>query len=225
MSKKLYFPAFIALFLAFAVPLAAAEYGSENITPAQSLLELKKGNMRFFGDRSIHPRLDRKQRLKTQPALYPKALIISCADARVPVEALFDQGIGDLMVVRVPGNTATGKDVQAGLWYSVNRLKVPLVVVLGHSNCEAINTIWDESVPELLPSVAEAVRQIKRENNASDAQEHILKHKAVIRNVENSIEFILNTFPEFLELITNDQLRIVGAVYMLDSGRVDWLDY
>ena len=216
-------PAFILLFFFFfASPALCA---GSFYTPAMSLDELKQGNLRFLGEKPLHPRQGREERRQSLPGgQHPKALIISCVDARVPVEVIFDQGIGDVSVLRVPGNTA-GRDVQIGIRQAIGKLQVPLVVVLGHTDCESVNDVCAGESAELLPDIARVARKVKKEEPELAGREHAFRQRVVLRNVQNSIDEILDKQPGIAELIASNSLTVVGAVYDLESGRVTWMDY
>lgn len=191
--------------------------------PARVLYDLKQGNRRFYADKQIHPRQDKEQRIKSLPAQSPRAVVLACADSRVPVESVFDQGIGDLLVLRVPGNTA-GRDVQIGVWFAVSKLNVPLVVVLGHSDCNAVNSVIHGEGHSLLPDIAKVFKQVVAGEGTSKLREYQLKRLVIKNNVVNSVNNLLETQPGLLELIASDQLQVVGAVYDLENGKVEWLD-
>lgn len=218
--KKL---AFIALF--FLLSASSAFCAAPFYTPAMSLSDLKTGNLRFLGEKQIHPRQGKMERQQSLPAgQNPKAVVLACADARVPVEVIFDQGIGDLFVFRVPGNTA-GRDVQVGIWHAITSLQVPLVVVLGHTECEAVRTVCDGKAENLLPEIAKAVRQVKSETGDKELRPYTFRRLVTIKNVKNSIAEILNKQPGIAELISTSSLIVIGALYDLESGRVEWLEY
>lgn len=221
MKKNILVFFLVALFAA-----APAFAGGAYYSPAQSLYDLKQGNLRFVGEKQLHPRQDKEKRRQSLPeGLHPKAVIVSCADARVPVEALFDQGIGDLFVFRIPGNTA-GRDVQVGIWYALSKLDVPLIVVLGHNDCMAVNSVWEgETRADMLPDVYAAVQAAKAENQGKNLNENALKNEAVRKNVEYAIDMILEKQPGIAEMIVQDKVRVAGAIYNIESGRVEWLDY
>lgn len=211
---------FIMFFTLSSVSLGAETYYS----PDQSLNTLKQGNLRFFSGKQLTPRRDKEQREGTAGAQQPKAVILACSDSRVPVVSIFDHGIGDVMVLRVPGNTA-GQDVQLGIWYAVNKLQVPLVVVLGHSNCDVINDVARGELASLFPDITKSVSALKAEKKLDDMREYEFLQQLAIKNVQTSIDTILERQPGLAGLIADNRLRIVGAVYNLESGLVEWLDY
>lgn len=173
----------------------------------------------------MHPRQSRDERMHSLTGgQNPKAVVLSCADARVPVEVLFDQGIGDLFVFRVPGNTA-GRDVQVGIWHAISTLRVPLVVVLGHNDCQAINSVCAGEAETLLPDIAKVVRKLKSEEPELMARPSVFKRRVVLKNVQNSIDEILDKQPAMTELIATSRLMLVGALYDLESGKVEWLTH
>lgn len=143
---------------------------SSNIeTSAQALEALKAGNMRFSSGEMLHPRSCEARREKTLNSQKPFATIIACSDSRVPVELLFDQGIGDLFVIRTAGNTVCSDVVMGSVDYAIDHLNTPLVVVLGHQNCGGVTSAITVSehddehehhgkIAELLEAVRENVK-------------------------------------------------------------------
>src|SRR5215204_2826569 len=127
---------FIALLPASAGALAAQ---SRHMTADEALKDLLEGNERFVAGKTLNPRRSPADFSKLAPAQAPDAVIVGCADSRVPPEILFDQGVGDLFVIRVAGNVVSGAGptVKGSIAYAVAVLGAPLVVVLGHSQCGA----------------------------------------------------------------------------------------
>lgn len=186
----------------------------------EALQALREGNRRFAAGQAVHPHQDPARREESLPGQHPFAAILACSDSRVPPEVIFDQGLGDLFVVRTAGHVAD--DVALGsIEYAVEHLGVPLVVVLGHTRCGAVTAALhsDEApghiaavVQAILPAVQEARRMPGDPlSNAIDA--HIRQVVAYLR----AVSLIL------AEREHAGTLRIVGARYSLENGKVEWM--
>ena len=196
-------------------------------TPEEALAELKKGNERYLEGVSKHPRVDPAERLRTaKQGQSPIASVLSCADARVPVELVFDKGFGELFVVRVAGNVCKVAEL-ASLEFGTLYLNTPLVVVLGHSQCGAVQAAigGGEDLKGKLPLL---VKQIKpavdtaRINNPK-ASESELEDRAIEENVRLSMKQILKS-KGIRKAVDQKKLKIVGAVRDLKTGKIEWLD-
>jgi carbonic anhydrase len=197
------------------------------ITPEQSLIMMKEGNKRFVEGHRMYPHLD-SARIREQAAegQKPYAAILSCSDSRVPVEHIFDAGIGDLFVLRDAGNTPDIAEI-ATLEYGTLHLKVPLIVIMGHSKCGAItaaceNSELEGSLPDLIGLLKPAVARARAEN--PDLAGKKLIEAAAIENVRMVIEIIKKKSPALAKLSTEGKLCILGALYDIESGKVRWLD-
>ena len=207
----------------------AASAGGTPLSPPESRNELEAGNLRFRTGKTLHPRQDTRRRLETaRQGQAPIAGIVACSDSRAAVELLFDQGIGDLFVVRVAGNT-TGEAVLGSLEYAVEHLHVPLLVVLGHTECGAVNSVWQGeeihgNLAGLLAPLAPVVRRVRNENPAGGAKDdHELKQLVTIENVRQGLAAILKENPEMRKRVAEGKLLLLGALYDMESGEVAWL--
>src|SRR5215813_7556853 len=210
----------LALSLFFALAIISSGYkGEEKVTADSALTELKSGNDHHVAHRYQHPHETLERQRQLASAQNPHAEILSCSDSRVPPEIIFDQGLGDLFVVRVAGNVAT--DVELGsLEYGAEHLHIPLLVVLGHQRCGAVTAAVQGGKPEghigvlvslLLPAVE------KSRGMAGDLVENSVK-----TNVEMVVRQ-LRSDPMLAELEHEGKLKVVGAVYSLETGAVTWL--
>lgn len=126
-------------------------------SPAEVLVMLKDGHHRFVNDRRTFPRLHKGRIAETALAQTPFATFLACSDSRVPVENIFDAGIGDLFVVRVAGNVCSDHEI-GSIEYGVEHLKTPVVVILGHTHCGAVTAVVDdEDVRGIFPHLAEHI--------------------------------------------------------------------
>lgn len=186
---------------------------------------LKDGNCRFVADAPRHEHQDAAWRRENAAhGQHPFALILSCADSRVPPEVVFDQGLGDLFVVRVAGNVCTPEEC-GSVEYAIGHLHVPLIVVMGHTKCGAVSAAVERaeghgSVPELLHHIEPAVEAAKAGKPADKAA---LIAAAVRENVWLSISNLIGHSAEIRSAIQMDGLRVIGAVYDLETGKVQWL--
>jgi len=210
---------------ALAAP-AAATTAASGISADEALRLLKEGNARYVDGKLRHPHQDRARRaLTAAQGQHPLATVLTCSDSRVPAEIIFDQGIGDIFVVRVAGNVAATDEI-GSIEYAVDHLAVPVVMVLGHSQCGAVTAVVENS--KLPPNLASLVAPIKpavdkaREANPEAAKDVLLK-AAITDNVWQAIDDMLRQSPIIREKVRDNQVQAVGALYDLDSGQVQWL--
>jgi carbonic anhydrase len=206
------------------VALAAPE--ETVVSPAESLRLLKEGNTRYLTGISKHPRIDPAARLRTATeGQKPIASILGCADARVPVEAVFDKAFGELFVVRVAGNVCEMAEL-ASLEFGVLYLNTPLVVVLGHSQCGAVQAAVSggESLKGTLPLLMEEIRPAVEATRAAhpDLKDVALVDAAIEENVRHSIAAILKS-PGIKAAVDANKVMVVGGVRDLKTGEIHWL--
>jgi carbonic anhydrase len=182
--------------------------------------ELHAGNVRYAGGWPTQPRQTRDRRLEIASAQHPFAAVLGCSDSRVPPEIVFDQGLGDLFVVRTAGHVVDHM-VLASLEYAVEHLKVPLIVVLGHTRCGAVEAaIEGGEHPGHLHDLVEAIRPAVEA--AEDERAHLLD-RAVRENVIRVVAELEASRPVLAYLVQEETLSIVGAVYTLETGRVEFV--
>ncbi len=202
------------------------------IPPQEALQRLRDGNARFAADENSSGGLtNRERRSQIAAAQEPFAIILGCADSRVPAEIVFDQGLGDLFVIRVAGNIVAPSLV-GSVEFAAERFHVRLVVVLGHSQCGAIGATIEELqsgggvlspnlmsiVNRVRPSV-EALMQTDLKDNPDE-----LVHQAVRANVRMSANHLRQGSQLLEQLIAQGDLLVVGAEYSLETGVVDFFD-
>jgi carbonic anhydrase len=197
------------------------------LTAEVVLADLMGGNERFVAGRPDSPRRRPEEYGLLATAQFPEAAIIACSDSRVPPEILFDQGVGDLFVIRVAGNVIadSGAVVKGSIEYAVAVLKVPLVMVLGHSNCGAVKAAIDLAASnEPLPGAIDGLVRLIKPAVESSAKEPGDKLTNAIRaNVELGVERLHGLDPIVAEAVRGGKLKLVGATYDLASGRVKLL--
>ncbi len=196
------------------------------MTPDHVLADLMEGNKRFVGA-NMESRDLLKQVEGTVGGQFPKAVILSCIDSRVPVETVFDQGIGDVFVARVAGNFEN-TDILGSMEYSCKVAGSKLVLVLGHEACGAVKAACDgvelgnitALLSNILPAVKTAADQVDGEANSSNKE---FVAKTVENNVKLTIDRIREKSPILKEMEDNGEIKMVGGVYHLSSGKVELL--
>ncbi len=201
-------------------------------TPWTVLETLKRGNARFISQRLSHPHTDAARRqlaVTSNQAHYVLGTVLSCSDSRVPVELIFDVGIMDLNVLRVPGNTC-GKNEAAGIEYNVKHTFTPLILVLGHTDCvEIAAAMSDEAQKKLSPNTLELIKPIRKvAERVKNDNKHLTDEELIAvctkENVFEAIKELLTRSPDLLELAMANKIAVAGAVYDLKTGKMDWLD-
>ena len=202
------------------------------ITAHEALTRLREGNRRFAASVSGSDEyLSRTRRQDLTLEFDPFAIILGCADSRVPAEIVFDQGLGDLFVIRVAGNIVAPSQV-GSVEFAAARAGTRLVVVLGHSRCGAIlATIEELQQPagkqsRNLQSIVDRVRPSVEALFASDLRNNPeeLVRQAVRANIRASVDHLRHGSEVLEQLIMNDGLVVVGAEYSLETGVVDFFD-
>ncbi len=197
----------------------------------ESLEKLIEGNTRFrMGLRSVES-FASALRLKelAEKGQSPSAIILTCSDSRVPTEILFDKGVGDLFVIRVAGNVVSDTTI-ASIEYAAMVLNTPLCVVMGHTQCGAIqaalnvtrtqNSTATKSIDNLLKKIVPGLKQIV--DRASTTSDETLLQHCVIHNVKAQVTSILEVSSMLRERADQEKFRIVGAVYNLHDGEVNF---
>lgn len=210
-------------FIAFG-GMAYGSGGESAVTPEQALKNLREGNERYVSGKSQHPRQNAKRRAETvSGGQHPFAIILSCSDSREPVELLFDQGVGDLFVVRVAGNVAD-VDELGTMEYGADHLGAPLIVVLGHTKCGAVTAVVNGehvhgNIPQLVDNIIPAAKKVKDKGVSGDAA----ITAAIKANVMQSVEDTFNHSEILRGRVAAGKLKIVGGVYDLEKGAIEWL--
>lgn len=202
-----------------AVAVAARGAGADTAglpavdTPAQALQRLREGNARFIAGAPIAPNRDLAQLRALAPKQAPFAAVLGCADSRVPVEIVYDQGFGDLFVVRVAGNVATAVEI-ASLEYAAAVLGVEAIKVVGHTNCGAVKAaLAGDAVPGQISTLFQhIVPALDRKTMNLD--------EAIAANVRYQVRKLREASPLLSQRITEGQLIIEGGVLDLESGTV-----
>ena len=189
-----------------------------NLTSEQSLQKLLEGNHRYVSGQTAHPNQTLERRAEVTSGQKPFAVILSCSDSRVPPEILFDQGIGDLFIIRNAGNVSDDL-VLGSIEYAVEHLGVPLVMVLGHQFCGAVTaTVEGGEAPGHIHHVVKAIQPAVEKAKGRDGD---LVGNAIRANTELVTEQLKNSEPILAEFVKEHGLRIVGAFYNLETGIVE----
>ena len=202
------------------------------ISANEALQRLREGNLRFVSeDRNAEAAAHSSRRRAVAAAQQPFAIILGCSDSRVPAELVFDQGLGDLFVIRVAGNIVAPSQV-GSVEFAAERYGVRLVVVLGHSSCGAILATLEElgrPSPEQsrnLRSIVDRIRPSVETLMHTDLKLNPdeLVHQAVRANIRASADHLRHGSEILEQLIQENGLRVVGAEYSLETGLVDFFD-
>jgi carbonic anhydrase len=212
--------------------LAAAEQNPQNPSPSRErrdppskvLSDMLEGNARFVRGEARQPRRTPKDFQAVAETQKPRAAVITCADSRVTPEILFDQGIGDIFVVRIAGNAISGSGsvVKGSIEFAVAELGVSLVMVLGHSNCGAVKAaIQEMDSTKILPgSINELADAIKPAVALARAKPGDLLENSIRANVLRGVRRLENLDPIIAPEVRKGFVNVVGAVYGLKTGAV-----
>jgi len=202
------------------------------ITANEAIKRLKKGNQRFVsGVRSIDTIVKQIQRADFVEGQEPFAIVLGCSDSRVPAEIIFDQGLGDLFVIRVAGNIVAPSQV-GSVEFAADRFGTPLVVVLGHSVCGAVMATIDElerPSEEKSSNVLSIVNRIRPtveplfETELRNDPDRLLE-SAIHANILASTNHLMHGSQMLEHLVQQGNLRIVGAEYSLETGVVTFFE-
>jgi carbonic anhydrase len=202
------------------VPVAAAKPAPAKLTPDQALERLLQGNQRYVAGKTTHPDQTAERRLGLANGQAPFAIILTCADSRVAPELFFDQGLGDLFVIRNAGNIPDDH-VIGSMEYAVEHLHAGLIVVVGHGQCGAVSAaVAGGEVPGHIRSVTEAIAPALEDarNLPGDKVDNAVRANA------QRVAGILTHVEPFLKTATKEgHLKIVAARYDLSTGQVEIL--
>lgn len=193
------------------------------LTPQSTLTMLKEGNQRFVQnkkeDRNLLTQVE-----ATSTGQYPYAAVLSCIDSRVPVELVFDQGIGDIFSARLAGNVVN-EDVLGSIEYACKVAGSKVVLVLGHTKCGAVTSACKGvelgNITALLSKIQPAVKQVEKKGDAYTTEEI----EEVVRiNVHVGIDQIRKESPILKEMEDNGEISIIGGIYSVATGEVEFLE-
>ena len=201
------------------------------LTAQEALMRLQDGNKRFVEGQSTYNKNDTRRRNELVDGQTPLAIILGCSDSRVPAEIVFDQGLGDLFVIRIAGNIVAPSQI-GSIEFAVETFQTPLVVVLGHTRCGAVAATLNQirqpqaSRSQHLRSIVERIRPAVEplsEIRTDLTHEHLLE-RAIRSNVRMSVNQLRHGSSFLEEIHDSGSLWIVGAEYSLESGQVDFFE-
>jgi carbonic anhydrase len=230
MKKNFFSPLIGACILALSLSPAVL---ATPLTSDQALERLKEGNARFVSGKAIHPNTDLARLIqagKENQADHAYATIISCSDSRVPVERIFDAGIMDLFIIRVAGNVVD-TDEAGSIEYGLAHVKTPLFVVLGHTQCGAVTAVTEAiqghghaleiNIPPLVDNIEPAVQRAIAEHPTVHGKDIV--PLAIVENVWEGIHDLFMRSAAVRNLVNEGKVKVVGALYDVGKGTVDWL--
>ena len=225
--KKPYLASCVALVILvgmnqFAQAADPAHPDQPSVAPAEAISKLKEGNGRYTSGNLQHPGQTAERRTELAKTQHPFATIISCSDSRVPPEIVFDQGLGDLFIVRVAGNVINDEGL-GSVEYSVDHLGTRLILVLGHQRCGAVDAAKQTiaakgKAPGHIESLVMAIKPAV-EATAKDDLDTTIK-----ANVKNVVQALRSSTPILKAEVDSGKIQVVGGYYSLDTGAVTFLD-
>ena len=229
LSRRTFFGCACCAAAGLALPRSQARAATgprTTLTPDQALAALKEGNDKFVTDSPVRSVQGRERRLEIARGQTPFAVLVSCSDSRVPPELLFGRGLGELFIVRNAGNTVDTAAL-GSIQYAIAELGVPLILVLGHERCGAVdaavqvvknNASFPGAIGQMIEPIVPAV--IKAQSQPGDLLDNAVREN--VRRVTNRLRTASE--PILLEPLRAGKLKIVGARYDLDDGDVDFFD-
>jgi carbonic anhydrase len=193
-----------------------------SVAPTEAISKLKEGNERYTSGNLQHPGQTAERRTELAKTQHPFATIVSCSDSRVPPEIVFDQGLGELFIVRVAGNVINDEGL-GSVEYSVDHLGTRLILVLGHQSCGAVNAARETiaakgKAPGHIESLVTAIKPAV-EATAKDDLETTVK-----ANVKNVVQALRSSTPILKAEVNSGKVKVIGGYYSLDTGAVTFLD-
>lgn len=191
---------------------------AENQKPIEQLIS---GNQRFTNEKSIHPHQDKKTVLKNQNEQHPFAVVLTCSDSRVSPEILFDQGLGDLFVIRNAGNLISNIDM-GSIEYAVEHLDVQLIVVLGHTECGAVKAYIadkDNLYKKHLSHIDDIIATLAQEKEEQEEEKKMPKGKNLLGSINANIAHSTNLI-EQNPIVKEKHTKIVSMRYDVHTGKI-----
>lgn len=198
--------------------IAAIKPKKQAVSAETALNKLLEGNDRFVKGLSQNPNNSSSVRSSLTAGQNPIAVVVACSDSRVPPELIFDQGLGDIFVIRNAGNVIS-PDVLGTAEYAIKHLNPKLVMVLGHEDCGAVKASLEDKAPE--GNIACLTNAIKPAVEKAKHQQGDLLNNSIMENIRQSADEIANLSPVIKESMLNDGVKVVGAYYDLHTGKVN----
>lgn len=220
MNKKLFLNFIGLILMVMTFTMCKSQSASAPSTPEEALAELITGNDRYVNEKCINPRSDMDRIEETAPLQAPFAAVVGCSDSRVPVELLFDQGIGDIFVIRTAGNNVNSEMVMGSVDYAIEHLGVKVLLVLGHGSCGGVTGAISEdghehgNIGHLLGTIRNDVSDYVGKTDSLD--------EAIRHHTNVQVERIMS-YPHVAEKVTNGELLVIAAYYDVKTGKVSLL--
>lgn len=217
MNKQLFLNVIGLAFMVMTFTMCKNQPASVPSTPEEALAELIAGNERYVNEECINPRSDMERVQETAPHQAPFAAVVGCSDSRVPVELLFDQGIGDIFVIRTAGNNVNSEMVMGSVDYAIEHLGVKVLLVLGHGSCGGVTGAVSEgghehgNIGHLLGTIREDVRDFVGKVECLD---EAIRHHARVQ-----VERIMS-YAHVAEKVESGDLLVKQAYYDVNTGKV-----
>jgi carbonic anhydrase len=207
----------------FLVFTACKQEPVNNDSPLERLMA---GNKRFMAGHPVHPDETLQRIRDLKKGQNPFAVIVGCADSRVPPELIFDQGLGDIFSIRTAGNIIGDYEL-GSIEYAIEHLGCKYIVVLGHENCGAIKAFMENpdttNQHDHIKNIIEYLNEENEEKSLSEADKHQVD-KAVRANILHGVHLLQNSQPVLKPLIDKKEVTVIGAYYDLDNGEVIIID-
>ena len=196
----------------------------QSLTPDKIMTLLKEGNERFVkGELTVKD--FPKQIIEASKGQYPKAVILSCLDSRVPIEKVFDRSIGDVFVARVAGNIIN-EDILASMEYGCKVSGAKVIVVLGHTDCGAVKSAIDNvqmgNITELLAKIRPSIDSLGPYSGEKTSKNKEFVEKVSDENVKTAIDLIRMESPILKDMEDKGEIRIIGGIYNIENGKVSF---
>jgi carbonic anhydrase len=224
MKKQVSF--FVAMLLLFSVAVVYGSSERSGISADEALKKLREGNALFVSGAPSNADFSINRRRETAKGQKPYVTILGCSDSRESLEHIFGAGIGELFVIRVAGNVADTDEI-GSIEYGVEHLGTPILLVLGHSSCGAVTAVVTGAevhghIPSLVDNILPAVDSA-RKVTGSNTSKDVLIERSINENIFQSMHDILSKSHIIAQSVKEGRVRVIGALYHLDSGTIDWL--
>lgn len=187
-------------------------------TPEEAIAKLKAGNERYVNEESIYPRADMERVEQTAQHQFPFAAVVGCSDSRVPIELIFDQGIGDIFVIRTAGNNVNSEMVMGSVDYAIEHLGVKVLLVLGHGSCGGVTGAISEEEGEEHGNIGKLLGTIRQ-----DVADYVGKpeslDEAIRKHAHIQVERIIS-YPHVAQKVKEGKLLVKCAYYDVKTGKV-----
>ena len=221
MDKRMLFNLLGLTVMVMTFTMCKSQSASVPSTPDEALAELIAGNERYVNEECVNPRSDMERVEETAPHQAPFAAVVGCSDSRVPVELLFDQGIGDIFVIRTAGNNVNSEMVMGSVDYAIEHLGVKILLVLGHGSCGGVTAAVSEgghehgNIAHLLGTIRNDVSEYV---GKADSLEQAIRHHTLVQ-----VERIMS-YPHVAEKVKKGEMLVKPAYYDVNTGKVSLLE-